>query len=199
MHQSTRVSSAVTTYSYYPVGTVQHYAYSTNAVQTAYTYDTLNRLKSIGSTKGSSSLSSFTYSPFPALTQTVSELSGLSVSYWYDNDYPLMSETITADPAKNNGAETYTYYPVGNRKTLASTIPSLEGSDSYSYDANDRLSTDTYDNNGNTITSLGITNTYDFENCMLTHGAVSMVYDGDGKRVSETAGGVTTEFLVDTL
>jgi YD repeat-containing protein len=34
---------------------------------------------------------------------------------------------------------------------------------------------------------------------MLTHGAVSMVYDGDGKRVSETAGGVTTEFLVDTL
>lgn len=34
---------------------------------------------------------------------------------------------------------------------------------------------------------------------MLTHGAVSMVYDGDGNRVSETAGGVTTEFLVDTL
>jgi hypothetical protein len=34
---------------------------------------------------------------------------------------------------------------------------------------------------------------------MLTHGALSMVYDGDGNRVSETAGGVTTQFLVDTL
>ena len=34
---------------------------------------------------------------------------------------------------------------------------------------------------------------------MLTHGAVSMAYDGDGNRVSETAGGVTTKFLVDNL
>ena len=193
------VSSAVTTYTYYPVGTVQNYTYSTNTVQTAYTYDTLNRLKSIGSAKGSSALSSFTYSPFPALTQTVSELSGRNVSYAYDNDYHLQSETITADPAGNNGAENYTYDPVGNRKTLASTIPSLPGSISYSYDANDRLSTDTYDNDGNTTASLGVTNTYDFENHMLTHGAVSMVYDGDGNRVSETMGGVTTTYLVDTL
>jgi len=41
--------------------------------------------------------------------------------------------------------------------------------------------------------------TYDFENHMLTHGSVSMVYDGDGNRVSETAAGVTTKYLVDTL
>jgi hypothetical protein len=34
---------------------------------------------------------------------------------------------------------------------------------------------------------------------MLTHGAVSMVYDGDGNRVSEAGGGVTTTYLVDTL
>ena len=34
---------------------------------------------------------------------------------------------------------------------------------------------------------------------MLTHGAVSMVYDGDGNRVSETAGGVTTKYLIDSL
>jgi YD repeat-containing protein len=54
------VSSATTTYTYFPVGTVQNYTYSTNAVQTAYTYDTLNRLKTIGSTKGSTGLSSFT-------------------------------------------------------------------------------------------------------------------------------------------
>ena len=34
---------------------------------------------------------------------------------------------------------------------------------------------------------------------MLTHGSVSMTYDGDGNRVSETAGGVTTKYLVDAL
>jgi RHS repeat-associated protein len=70
---------------------------------------------------------------------------------------------------------------------------------SYSYDANDRLSTDTYDNDGNTISSGSTANTYDFENRMLTHGAVSIAYDGDGNRVSETVGGTTTKYLVDTL
>ncbi len=34
---------------------------------------------------------------------------------------------------------------------------------------------------------------------MLTHGAVTMVYDGDGNLVAETVGGVTTKYLVDTL
>ncbi len=145
-------------------------------------------------------MSSFTYTPYPAgNVQTVAELSGRAVNYVYDLDYHLKSETITADPGGNNGAESYTYDAVGNRKTLASTIPSLPGSVNYTYDSNDRLTTDTYDNDGNTISSAGTASTYDFENHMLTHGGVSMVYDGDGNRVSETAGGVTTKFLVDTL
>ena len=194
------VTPATTSYTYYPVGTVQNYTYAANSVQTAYTYDTLNRLKTIGSTKGSTSLSSFTYTPYPAgNVQTVAELSGRAVNYVYDLDYHLKSETITADPGNNNGAENYTYDAVGNRMTLSSTIPSLPGSISYTYDSNDRLTTDTYDNDGNTISSAGTASTYDFENHMLTHGSVSMVYDGDGNRVSETAGGVTTKFLVDTL
>jgi YD repeat-containing protein len=129
----------------------------------------------------------------------VAELNGRNVSYGYDNDYRLQSETITGDTGGNNGAENYTCNFVGNHKTLTSTIPSLPGSVSYSYDANDRLITDTYDNYGNPIVSLGVTNTYDFEDHMLTHGAVRMVYDGDGNRVSETVGGVTTTYLVDTL
>jgi hypothetical protein len=49
----------------------------------------------------------------------------------------------------------------------------------FSYDNNDRLTTDTYDANGNTVSSAAIANTYDFENHMLSHGAVTMVYDGD--------------------
>ena len=193
------VTPATTSYTYYPVGTVQNYTYAANSVQTAYTYDTLNRLKTIGSTKGSTSLSSFAYTPYPAgNVNTVAELSGRNVTYVYDPDYHLKSETIASDPGGNNGAESYTYDAVGNRKTLSSTIPSLPGSLSYTYDSNDRLTTDTYDNDGNTISSAGTASTYDFENHMLTHGGVSMVYDGDGNRVSETAAGVTTKFLVDT-
>ena len=103
-----------------------------------------------------------------------------------ENDH-LQSETIASDPGGNNGAESYTYDAVGNRKTLSSTIPSLPGSMNYTYDANDRLTTDSYDNNGNTTSSSGISFTYDFENRLLMKGAVINVYDGDGNRVSETA------------
>src|SRR3989442_520561 len=34
---------------------------------------------------------------------------------------------------------------------------------------------------------------------LVQHGAVTVVYDGDGNRVSETVGAVTTKYLVDTL
>lgn len=34
---------------------------------------------------------------------------------------------------------------------------------------------------------------------MLTHGAVNIVYEGDGNRVSETVGGTTTKYLVDRV
>jgi hypothetical protein len=60
------------------------------------------------------------------------------------------------------------------------------------------LTTDTYDNDGNTGSFAGTANAYDFENHMVQKGAVTIVYDDDGNRVSETVGGVTTNYLVDT-
>jgi len=68
----------------------------------------------------------------------------------------------------------------------------------YTYDADDRLGSDQYDADGNTINSGGTANAYDFENHLTQHGFVTLVYDGDGNRVSETVGGVTTNYLVDT-
>jgi len=68
----------------------------------------------------------------------------------------------------------------------------------YSYNANDQLSTDNYDANGNTVSSSGISDSYDFENHLTQKGTVTMVYDGDGNRVAETVGGVTTQYLVDS-
>jgi RHS repeat-associated protein len=62
-----------------------------------------------------------------------------------------------------------------------------------------RLGSDQYDADGNTINSLGTANAYDFENHMIAHGGVAIVYDGDGNRVSETVGTVTTNYLVDAV
>ncbi len=53
------------------------------------------------------------------------------------------------------------------------------------------------DANGNTTLPSGVSNTYDFENKMLSRGTTTIVYDGDGNRVSETFNGVTTSYLID--
>ena len=124
------------------------------------------------------------------------ELNSRNVAYGYDNDYRLQSEAITADPGGKNGTVNYVYDVVGNRASMTSTLNAVPGG-SFFFDANDRLTTDTYDNDGNTISQAGTANTYDFENRMLTHGGVALVYDGDGNRVSETIVGATTKLLVD--
>src|SRR5271165_5621369 len=126
---------------------------------------------------------------------TVAELSGRSVAYGYDSLYRLTSENVTADPNNHNGTTSYLYDPVGNRQQL---LVNGVTANSYTYDADDRLGSDSYDADGNTINSLGTANAYDFENHLIQHGLVTVVYDGDGNRVAETVGGVTTNYLVDT-
>lgn len=165
----------------------------------AYTYEGLHRLTQVGSGKNNSAISNYAYTLGLAGNRlTVAELSGRSVSYGYDSLYRLTSEAVTSDPAGKNRTVSYTYDNVGNRKTLNSTLPPT-GAMNYSYDANDRLSSDTYDANGNTILSSGISDTYDFENHLIQKGGVTIVYDGDGNRVTEAVGGVTTKYLVDTV
>ena len=159
---------------------------------TSYAYDKLNRLTQVNS----GGAGKYVYTLGAAGNrQTVAELSGRTVNYGYDALYRLTSETVTADPAGHNFTDGYVYDNVGNRQQL---VVNGVTANAYTYDADDRLGSDQYDANGNTTLSLGTANTYDFENRMLTHGNVSIVYDGDGNRVAETAGGVTTQYLVDT-
>jgi len=68
------------------------------------------------------------------------------------------------------------------------------------YDSNDRVSSDTYDNNGNTTLSGPNQYGYDFENRIVSVGnnVITVAYDGDGNRVSKTVNGVVTRYLVDT-
>jgi RHS repeat-associated protein len=128
----------------------------------------------------------------------VTEATGRSANYGYDNIYRLLNETISSDATSaNNGALAYALDPVGNRKSMASTLAALQAQ-TFTYVADDRISGDTFDSNGNTQTSSGVTYTYDFEDRLLTTSSgATIVYDGDGNRVSETASGATTQFLVD--
>jgi len=43
----------------------------------------------------------------------------------------------------------------------------------FGYDADDRLTTDSYDANGNTIGSGGLTYSYDFENHLIQQGGAA--------------------------
>jgi len=189
-------------YGYDNVGNLQTVTYP-NGVVHNYSYNNRNRLTNLGvngTVNGApGAIASYTYTLDAAGHRTgVTELSGRTVSYGYDNLYRLTSETIASDPGGMNGAVSYTYDPVGNRTQKVSTLPGYPGGLS-NYNANDRLSTDTYDNDGNTTVSNGVGYAYDFENHLVQAGAgISFVYDGDGNRVSKTVAGVTTQYLVDT-
>ncbi len=112
---------------------------------------------------------------------------------WKQSRDPVATPNCTAQ----KGNIGYVYDNVGNRQQMTSTVPAIPPG-VFNFDTDDRLTTDLYDANGNTTSSGGILNAYDFENHLIRHGNVSIVYDGDGNRVSETVGGVTTNYLVDT-
>jgi RHS repeat-associated protein len=193
-------SGANTTgYTYDPNGNLASITYP-NAVQTSYTYNALNRLTNLTSAKSGTTLAAYTYTLGPAGNRlSVAEQNGRTVNYTYDALFRLTQETVSGD-ATTNGAVSYTYDAVGNRLTRNSTLAGVTSSTS-TYDANDRLETDSYDQNGNTIASAGSTYIYDSENRLadLNAGAVQFKYDGDGNRVAKVAGGgITTTFLVDT-
>jgi RHS repeat-associated protein len=183
------------------VGNLAVYTYP-NGVTSTLQYDTLNRLTSLGAQSPSGPVASYAYMLGAAGNRTgVTELSGRKVTYAYDNLYRLASETIAGSLSGVNGSLAYQYDAVGNRNSIASTLPTIN-TWSYSYDANDRITgfaAPLYDNDGNTVSTAGIADSYDFENHLTQHGGMTFVYDGDGNRVAKTVGGVTTAFLVDTL
>ena len=167
------------------------------SVAQTYTYNMKNQLTNLGTTHGASPIANYAYT-LDAVGRrlSVAELSGRIASYAHDGVYRLTSETISGAPSGPNGALSYTYDAVGNRTQLSSTLPGIV-SQTPTYDPDDRLASDTYDSNGNTTLSGGIGNVYDFENHLIHHGGVTIVYDGDGNRVSKTVGGVTTKYLID--
>jgi RHS repeat-associated protein len=203
--------AGTTFYAYDPAGNLDHFTYP-NGVQHVYDYDALNRLKSVGiynTAQPSTALASYDYTIAPVGQRTsVHENTGRNVNYLYDNLHRLARETITNAPQGINGVVNYIYDPVGNRQTRTSSVTGI-ANQSFVYDANDRLTSDIYDNNGNTVsgtitqppgnTPEVVSDAYDFENHLVNrnNGSVQITYDGDGNKVRETANGHTVSYLVD--
>jgi RHS repeat-associated protein len=153
-------TSGVTNYTYDATSQLSTFAYP-NGVSHAFTYDNRDRTTNLNVTgPGPTTIATYTQTfGFSGHKLTANELSGRSASYSYDNIYRLLTENIASDPTPaNNGLLTYTLDPVGNRSSLTSTLAALSAQ-SFTYDAADRISGDTFDANGNTLTSGGVTYT----------------------------------------
>jgi RHS repeat-associated protein len=195
------VGQNATTYSYDPASNLATVTYP-NGLQSTFTYDTLNRVTAL-----SNAAASYTYT----LDGTVGNRTGVTeqlatqphpriVAWNYDGIYRLTNENISADPNSKTGSVAYGLDPVGNRQSQTSSIPGI-ATGSFTYDPDDRLNTETYDANGNTLTSASKTFAYDFENRLksMNNGAVTIQYDADDNRASKTVNGVMTRYLVDDL
>jgi RHS repeat-associated protein len=162
----------------------------------------VNRLINMVIGKGATQHSSYAYTlDLTGRRLSATEQDGTTINYTYDPVFRLKREAVTNSPnAARNGAVDYTYDSVGNRLSRISTLAGVLSATS-SYDANDRLTSDSYDANGNTRSANGMSFTYDFEDRIRTAngGAVRITYDGDGNLASKTAGGVTTRYLVDDM
>jgi RHS repeat-associated protein len=115
----------------------------------------------------------------------------------YDALYRLRQETISSI-----GANSYGLDAVGNRTNRTAGLDSLPAQN-FSYSANDWATTDAYDNDGNTLWTTNAATAigpyyYDVENRLTNYNnSVFLGYNGDGIRVSKTAGGTATLYLVD--
>jgi len=184
-----------TTYTYDTANNIATVTYP-NGVQSTFNYDQLNRVSGL-----SSQPAGYTYqrSPVGNLT-TATESNGRSVNWSYDGINRLTNQTISGAASGNNGSVSYGLDPVGNRLSELSSLTGVS-SGSFSFNADDQLSSEAYDQNGNVIAEGGKTFTYDSQNHLVSMNgaAATFVYDALGNRVAKTVDGVTTHYLVDDL
>ena len=191
--------NAAAAYAYDFAGNLQAMRYG-NGVTNQYQYDSLNRLTNMTWNLNSGGLAKFSYQLGTIGNRTnLNETVGgtnLVYSWQYDHLYRLTNENVSA-----LGNLSYAYDAVGNRINRTAGLGLL--SQSLNYNTNDWLTTDTYDNNGNTIISSGTNFQYDVmnhvTNVVIGGNHILISYDGDGNRVSKTASGRTTYYLVDDI
>ena len=166
-----------------------------NGVQSLLSYDDLNRVTGLAT---SATGYSYQRDQTGKLTSAL-ELNNRQVTWNYDGINRLTSETIANAPSGKNGTLSYGLDPVGNRTSATSGISGLSPI-SGSFNPDDELSAETYDQNGNVTATGGRTFAYDAENHLVSMGStVALQYDGDGNRVAKSVSGTVTRYLVDDL
>ena len=204
----------VTKYSYDAVGNLIRAELPNGTFETR-SYDDLGRLLFLENRGTTGVISSHRFALTPTGQRaSVVEQDGRRSDYTYDALDRLTRERTT-DAILGDRTFDYTYDAVGNRLTRND---SAEGLTQYSYDADDRLLTETlageltqytYDDNGNLLSRTSATDRvffdWDFENRLITvdtdgDGTVDVrnEYDPNGNRVSQTIAAQETHFLVDT-
>ncbi len=78
------------------------------------------------------------------------ESSNRNITWSFDGIYRLTGETVSPAPSHNNGSVSYSLDPVGNRLSDTSSLPDIS-SGSWGYNADDEVSSETYDSNGNVV------------------------------------------------
>src|SRR5262249_47509994 len=173
-----------------------------NNVTTNYTYDSLSRLLTVLHQLSGSTIDGATYTLDNAGNRTAKtdQRTAVATSYGYDNIYQLLSATQGATTT-----ESYTYDPVGNRLSAL-------GSSGWSNNTSNELTSRpgvsyTFDNNGNTLTSVTGSNTtsytWDFENRLTSvtlpgsGGTVSFKYDPFGHRIYKSSSSATSIYAYD--
>jgi RHS repeat-associated protein len=195
-----------TIYSYDSAGNLGRLTFPNN-IQTAYTYDNLNRLTNLVATNTATSaaVASFQYTLGPTGNRaSVTEASGRTVSWSYDSQYRVTNETISGTAYTDvMGSVGYTYDAVGNRLSRTSVVAGVTTQSSISYDSDDRFIDDNYNANGDVLQSNSTTYLYDFEDRLTSSngGEQQFAYDGDGNRVAKVVVGVdgatATTYLID--
>jgi RHS repeat-associated protein len=191
--------SVAAAYGFDAVGNLQSVRYG-NGVTNQFQYDVLNRLTNAAWKLNASTLGNFSYQLGLAGNRTnLSEtVNGTSRTYaWaFDSLYRLKQETLGGG---TSGTLSYSFDPVGNRTNRTVTGGLSLTNQSFTFNTNDWLTSDGYDNNGNTTNSSGTSYQFDALNHLtnMNNGAVLITYNGDGARVKKTVGSTTTYYLVD--
>jgi RHS repeat-associated protein len=190
--------SAIAISSFDTVGNLSTTRYGTVATNT-YQYDRINRLTNLVCTTVNGVVGSFYYQLSLTgnrtnLSETVNS-SSRTYQWQHDPIYRLTNENIGGFGVVTNG-----YDPVANRTNRTSMISGLS-SQSFAFNTNDWLTSDTYDASGNTTSSGGTNYGYDALNRLTNANnggtTITFTYDGDGNRASKTIGGTTTWYLLD--
>ncbi|RLD18189.1 MAG: hypothetical protein DRI36_02050, partial [Caldiserica bacterium] len=199
----------VSTYTYNAVGRITELKYA-NGVQANFEYDSLNRLISLEYRVNTSTIyrSTYTYDVTGnILTKTFDN--GEKWEYNYDSLYRLKKAVKKDSQGNILISHEYTYDGAGNRTTFTD----LNGSKSYTYNADNRLlSVDGtsfgYDNNGNmTSKTIGTQTTsfeYDYRNQLIkiTYPDATIntfKYDPYGRRIEKKDSSGTKKYLWDGI